>query len=256
MEEEEYVYANNIYKKIKQIQMKRVYVVGGDIGYANWLPNITLVDSIEEADVVMFTGGEDVSPSFYNSPKHPTTFTNPRRDLEEQAIFKEAVNKGLYIIGICRGSQFCCVMSGGQLVQNQMNPHYIHNIVVTEDSGNTLINIPITSTHHQAMFPFNLHYEDYEIMAYTQDISKYHKDGNNEEMNPEVEVEICYFKDTKALGIQGHPEMMWNDRVHYQKTFTYLQSLYNDLITDAQTEKALNLYMGEEEVEEEVYAED
>lgn len=82
--------------------MKKVYVVGPAKGYAKWLANHVLVDNIEEADIVMFTGGEDVDPSLYGCEKHPTTYSNIKRDLEEKAIF-EKVRPDQLCLGICRG---------------------------------------------------------------------------------------------------------------------------------------------------------
>ena len=55
-----------------------------------------------QADIVLFTGGEDVDPSLYGCEKHPTTYSNINRDLEEKAIF-EKVKPHQLCLGICRG---------------------------------------------------------------------------------------------------------------------------------------------------------
>ena len=41
----------------------KIYVVGGDLNYANWISDKEFVQTPEEADLVLFTGGEDVHPS-------------------------------------------------------------------------------------------------------------------------------------------------------------------------------------------------
>lgn len=83
-------------------KVKKVYVVGGATDYASWIKNHKLVDNLEDADIVLFTGGEDVDPSLYNCEKHPTTWSNIKRDQEELEIFKKIKHNQL-ALGICRG---------------------------------------------------------------------------------------------------------------------------------------------------------
>lgn len=82
--------------------MKKVYVVGNAKHYADFITGVKLVEDIEKADIVLFTGGEDVDPSLYGCKKHPTTFSNIQRDLEEKEIF-EKVKPNQLCLGICRG---------------------------------------------------------------------------------------------------------------------------------------------------------
>lgn len=73
--------------------------------------------------------------------------------------------------------------------------------------------------------------EDYELLAWTDGMLSYHLDGNGKEMNPNrkfKEAEIVYYPKTKALAIQGHPEIM-NPVVH-KETFEYLNGLINKYI--------------------------
>ena len=53
--------------------MKKVYVVGEAINYVNFMTGVKLVNAIEDANIVLFTGGEDVDPSLYGCKKHYTT---------------------------------------------------------------------------------------------------------------------------------------------------------------------------------------
>lgn len=149
---------------------------------------------------------------------HPMTYANQARDRYEMQQFTEAVKLGKHIIGICRGSQFLCVANGGHLVQHQDNPLFIHRINTYDDQE-----LDITSTHHQAAYPFNLPKEDYQILGWTENLSPYHEDGNEEELNPPVECEIVLYPKSKCLGIQGHPEMM--PITH--STIAYLRDLLN-----------------------------
>lgn len=186
----------------------KVFVVGGATNYANFL-RASLVDRIEDADVVLFTGGEDVDPSLYGCEKDPHTHSNKRRDLEEKKIF-ESVKPTQLCLGICRGSQFLCVMNGGILVQHCTGHAigYTHEIT----DGNTLYQI--TSTHHQMQYPYNLNDKDYNVL-FTSSANRsemYLGEGINidrilKKGEPEI---VLYHKEglPKCLAVQGHPEMI------------------------------------------------
>lgn len=81
----------------------KVFVVGGSVGYANFLEDVSIVKDIKEADLVLFTGGEDVDPSLYGHSKHPKTYSNLKRDLEEKKIFESIDPNKQVCLGICRG---------------------------------------------------------------------------------------------------------------------------------------------------------
>lgn len=188
--------------------MRKVYVVGPEKHYSKWLYDHTLVDKVEDADIVLFTGGEDVDPSLYDCEKHPTTHSNIRRDLREKAIF-EKVRPDQACIGICRGSQFLCVMNGGKLVQNigghaMFGTHEIRSFLRSST-------YEITSTHHQMQYPFNLkEHIDYTPLFYSRRrLSIYYEGDGIEEPPYEPEI-ILYHREgkPKCLAIQGHPEMM------------------------------------------------
>src|ERR1700749_1025065 len=155
---------------------RKIYVVGGVNSYANWMEG-EIVDTMEEADLVVFTGGEDVSPEFYKEPKHPYTRNNKNRDSKELNEFIQAMNLDKHIIGICRGSQLSCVLSGGKLVQHQDNPTWLHPIKVYGQDGE----LNISSTHHQAMYPYNLPKNEYKILGWTEGMLKSHQNGRIEE---------------------------------------------------------------------------
>lgn len=93
-----------------------VYVVGSATGYANWLlnnpdgENGRLVSSMEEADIVVFTGGGDVDPSYYNRARHPKTYSDTpgqtdrlTRDEREWEAMQQAVALNKPLWGTCRG---------------------------------------------------------------------------------------------------------------------------------------------------------
>lgn len=191
--------------------MKKVYVVGNAINYVNFIYDAVLVDTLSEADIVLFTGGEDIDPSFYGEKKHPTTYSNIIRDKLEKEVF-DCIKPTQLVVGICRGSQFLCVMNGGKLVQN-CNNHGIfetHPILFKETDEI----YEITSTHHQMQYPYNLNKEDYTLTATSLHRRSAVYEGGGIDIktilsNGEPEV-VIYHKENKprCIAIQGHPEYM------------------------------------------------
>ena len=209
----------------------KVYVVGGDNSYTRlFIDKIRIVKEIKDADIVLFTGGEDVHPGYYGENVGQFTHTNKRRDEMELSLFNEARRSGKLCLGICRGAQALTVFSGGELIQHVTNhaiggSHKIH--LVNED-----VDIDITSTHHQMMWPFYLDKEDYSILAKsTADLSTTYLNGDdNERRLPSnfVEPEIAYYKRTNCLCIQGHPEYMPKD----SSAVRYINVLVREYLED------------------------
>jgi GMP synthase-like glutamine amidotransferase len=192
--------------------------------YTSWLENVEIVKNIEDAQIVLFEGGEDVHPLIYGEKQHPSTSPNIDRDLVEIEIYRKALRLNKHIMGICRGSQFICAMQPkGRLVQDQTN-RYSHSIETFD--GKTLL---VNSTHHQAQYPFDMNSDDYEVLAWSENISKHHEDGDSKELNPKKECEIVYYPKARALGIQHHPEgMAYNSEAN-----VWLRNLVNSFINDA-----------------------
>ena len=98
-------------------KQRKIFVVGPAKQYARWINNIEHTNNLEEANIVLFTGGEDVDPSLYGCAKHPTTHSNIKRDLEEKAVF-EKVRSDQLCIGICRGLRNVVLFKHGELLEH------------------------------------------------------------------------------------------------------------------------------------------
>ena len=178
-----------------------------DIKYLSTDFDITLMKHSEigtkTPDLILFTGGEDVNPDMYGEKEGKYTSVNKKRDEKESNIYWNypKVPK----LGICRGSQFLTVMSGGKLIQHVENHGRDHTIQV-ENKGR----YNMTSTHHQMMYPFKMNKNEYELIGYSEFFrSKTYLNGNNEEIETTkdfLEAEIVYYPNTNSLCIQGHPE--------------------------------------------------
>lgn len=202
----------------------KIYVVGGAIHYSNFIQNVELVDTVEDADVVLFTGGEDVTPSHYGCKAHYTTNYNEARDRREEEIFKKVRPKQL-CVGVCRGSQLMCVLNGGILVQN-CTGHALWGTHAITDGDKVY---EITSTHHQMQYPYFMNKNNYTILYTSREnlSSKYEGDNilsSRVEKYGEPEIVLYHKKDyPKCLAIQGHPEMIPESQV---------AKMLNDLIVE------------------------
>lgn len=129
----------------------KVYIVGGNGGQytkmfieRGW--NLAL--SLFEADLVQFTGGEDVTPEIYgqlNTESH----NNYTRDHREAGEFAIAKRLGKPMAGICRGGQFLNVMCGGSMIQHVEGHATGKTHLITNGWSGEFISV--TSTHHQMM---------------------------------------------------------------------------------------------------------
>jgi putative glutamine amidotransferase len=70
-------------------------------------------------DALLLSGGEDLDPAWYGAPASPDLGDVDReRDLFELALFAAARERGMPILGICRGIQLINVALGGTLWQH------------------------------------------------------------------------------------------------------------------------------------------
>jgi gamma-glutamyl-gamma-aminobutyrate hydrolase PuuD len=154
----------------------------------------------KEVCLVIFTGGEDVSPEIYHERSNTRTMANLHRDKFEIEAWELVRKWNKPAAGICRGAQFICAMSGGKLVQHITGHHAYHN--VRTDDGRL---IRVSSTHHQMQLPP----ADAVSIAWAEpNLSNCYLGGPGDEYMPEKEYDVVWYPKTNALGMQYHPEFM------------------------------------------------
>ena len=173
---------------------------------------ITSPSEMTEKDAVLILwGGGDISPSLYGHGVSRATGAGhdpSNRDMVEYGLANKAVELGIPVIGICRGAQLMCAVSGGYLIQDVTGHTRSHQMedIETKEVMTT------SSLHHQMMFPWGVAHQI--IARALPAISEHyiaHPESSATDINIEAipcEPEIIWFPKTKSLCIQGHPEFM------------------------------------------------
>jgi gamma-glutamyl-gamma-aminobutyrate hydrolase PuuD len=161
-----------------------------------------IADDNQEASLVVFTGGEDVSPHIYDHPPHHTTYSSWERDKQEMALLS-AFPDSTPCVGICRGAQFLNVMAGGEMYQDvsdHTRAHYIRDATTGDE-------VFCTSTHHQMMKP-----SSEAILVASSTIGGTRAYWSQEQHSfvtekSKEDYEVVFYPSYKFLCFQPHPEM-------------------------------------------------
>ena len=160
-------------------------------------------------DGFLFSGGIDISPSYYNEEPHVKLGATDHALDESQITFmKKVLDRGKPVLGICRGHQVLTVASGGTLYQD-LSEHegtYIKHFQETA----------IGDTSHKIYFePDSILHDIFGDWIYG---NSYHHQSTKD-IGPDVKitayaedkiVEAIQIQSLKfALGIQWHPEAMF-----------------------------------------------
>lgn len=185
-------------------------------------------DIVEVTSVVhglILSGGVDVDPIFFGEDPIPSVREiSPERDSYEITLSKLALSSGMPVLGICRGAQVMNIAAGGDVYQDIYNQqpnqslikhwqespswHPTHNITVQE--GTLLASIlgagtrRVNSYHHQAVRKLA---PGFVVSARSADgiIEAIEKPG-----------------DLFTLGVQCHPETLWERHSVFINLFTKL----------------------------------
>lgn len=180
--------------------------------------SVPIGEIMGKADGLIIGGGGDIDPSFYGGDRHHPTLSgvDTVRDLNESKMLAYANQRGLPVLGICRGAQLINVVHGGTLfhdlkqefgtqVQHQGHEDRldsaIHSVEVCNDSRLGALlgvtgSIQVNSGHHQGIAAVG---EGLRVVA----------------RSPDGLVEAFEgVEDNLVLGVQWHPENLWRTHAH------------------------------------------
>jgi putative glutamine amidotransferase len=189
------------------------------------MPNLEGEDNIDAlvklADGILFSGGEDVHPKYFNEGVKVDNMTIcDRRDRFEIKLAEKVLPSNIPVLGICRGMQLLNIAAGGNIYQDigmqyptaleHSNPQsgkadIIHNVNLLEETrlselyGSGLKGV--NSFHHQAV----------KDLAPALKASAYSEDGLLEA----YEMGGRRF----LVGVQWHPEMLFEKYPEELKLF-------------------------------------
>lgn len=195
----------------------RVNVVGGDFAVVGMFLKNGWTTSLvpDDSNLIVFTGGADVDPALYGEERHPATYSSPKRDSEESHIYHQWVGK-VPMAGICRGGQLLNVLNGGKMwqhINNHIGKHMAFDHVHEKP-------VEVTSTHHQMMIPSE---SGKVILTASESSVRYTADKLSS--GPFEDVEAVYYKDTKCLCFQPHPEYVNINHECQTLFFEYLEKI-------------------------------
>lgn len=118
---------------------------------------------VERLDGLLLTGGADIDPARFGADKHPeVSVVEAERDSLELDLYRAATERGVPVLGICRGLQLINVAHGGTL--NQHVPSHscydqtpdvaVHRVELVQGTrGFDLYgsDLEVNSLHHQTV---------------------------------------------------------------------------------------------------------
>lgn len=183
-----------------------VYIAADASEYPNFVEmfmkaRCTKASSPETADLVVFGGGPDVNPIYYDEKPHSTTHFYSKRDEADLKLYETCVNLGIPMFGVCRGAQFLHVMNGGKLFQHVNNHTGDHQMW---DFKHKRLIGKVSSVHHQMCIPNRA--GGMEIIADAHESTERWENPEKKSTGKLSDVEAFFYRDTCAFGVQGHPE--------------------------------------------------
>ena len=176
----------------------KVFIEDSDAGVTRLFAKkgFTISEDEDDADIIVFTGGADVSPHLYGEVKLDCSSIDYPRDIKCGELYKKFEGKPK--IGICRGAQFLNVMNGGKMYQD-VYQHTKNHVIFTAKGENLG---EVTSTHHQMMIPSAAGI----VLAVAEESLRRRRAAGTVIGSFRDDTEVVRYAATESFCFQPHPE--------------------------------------------------
>lgn len=183
-------------------------------------PNIRILlpetPVIKNLELLILPGGADINPMRYGQmPMFTTSRPDPIKEWFDVYVLPRYIENNVPIFGICRGMQAIAVALKGSLLQDMYHEtnssddpfEAVHEITIRETPSRK---VKVNSRHHQSVLEYPEDNPFIQVLAV-------HKKTEH--------VEAIRIKDKPIVGVQWHPEDMYNE-----DGLKYTRELLNSII--------------------------
>lgn len=169
-------------------------------------PDPTVLDLL---DAFVVIGGTDLDPATYGHEPHPETVSDPERDAADLLLTREALERQVPLLAICRGAQVLNVALGGTLIQHlpdvlghddyRPSPGVFGSVEVSTAPGSR-----IAAAVGERATPACYHHQAIDTLAEGLQVTATSADGLVQAVEPEPNHPSS--PQGWVLGVQFHPE--------------------------------------------------
>jgi putative glutamine amidotransferase len=181
---------------------------------------------LDRLDGVLLSGGGDIDPALFGEEAHPATGEiAPDRDRVELTLARWLVERDMPLLAICRGIQVLNVALGGTLVQDipLQVPHALPHTFDRRTTSRNYLAHPVRIEPHSQLARI-MQLDTAQTNSWHHQSIKRAADGLRvTAVAPDGVIEAVEAPGRRfAIGVQWHPEWLFEDRAEQRRLFEAL----------------------------------